>query len=129
MNHNELREDKVQELIDYCFARGMTVNKEVYNHFQYLFPSQDTSKSDTIEEVIERIPKEVVGRNRNVVEVKDIEHLLRIGWGGGDWFAYYEFYDSIIENEYGLPLEGRGSTLLEALTNLERELKAKDIKR
>ena len=79
----------------------------------------------TVDEIIEELPKTKIGLNQNTEEKKPIEHLLVMGYCGGknatkgeEWYAGYEFHQSIPLDENGLGYCEFAPSLKEALINL-----------
>ena len=64
----------------------------------------------TLSELIEACGEERIGPNLNTKEKDPIKHLFRLGWCGDEWYTTYEFYQSSIHNDYGLPICEYGET-------------------
>lgn len=67
------------------------------------------------------IKKEIKGPNLNSKAKKPVDHLLRIGWSGFDWYVSYEFYQSAIYNKYGIEVSGWGKTPELAIAHLIKQ--------
>lgn len=79
-----------------------------------------------LSELIEACGKEHKAPNRNTENQYPIEHLFRLGYGD-EWYATYEFYDSKIEDKYGIPLIGWGKDPEEAVAKLWLMLKEENV--
>ena len=75
---------------------------ECYGNCQY-------KRYPTLSELIEACGDEIEAPNLNTKEKKPIAHLFRLG-KGDEWYATYEFYESYIDNGFGLPVIGYGKT-------------------
>lgn len=77
-----------------------------------------------LSELINACGKERMAPNMNTEEKKPVAHLFRLGWGD-EWFATYEFYDSCIDNGFGIPVFECGKTPEEAVAKLWLEINKK----